>query len=59
MDAGVTIEEREGSAVAVLRGDWTSTSLGSAGSDLADAVEIQPQAGPRVGGVGQIAPRRT
>ncbi len=42
MDAGVNIEEREGGAVAVLRGDWTATSLGSAGQDLADAADARP-----------------
>ena len=53
MDAGVTIEEREGSAVAVLRGDWTSTSLGSAGSDLADAADARPGLGLDLHGVGR------
>ena len=53
MDAGVTIEEREGSAIAVLRGDWTSTSLGSAGSDLADAADARPGLGLDLHGVGR------
>ena len=40
--AGVTIEEREGKAVAVLHGDWTSTGLGSAGRELGEAVQSRP-----------------
>ena len=40
--AGVTIEERDGGAVAVLHGDWTSTSLGSAGRGLREAARSQP-----------------
>jgi phospholipid/cholesterol/gamma-HCH transport system permease protein len=40
--AGVTIEERDGGPAAVLRGDWTSTGLGSAGRSLAEAVRSRP-----------------
>ena len=40
--AGLTIEQREGGAVAVLHGDWTSTNLGSAGRELVDAAHASP-----------------
>ena len=43
--AGVTIEERDGGAVAVLRGDWTSTDLGDAGRELVEAAEARPRLG--------------
>jgi phospholipid/cholesterol/gamma-HCH transport system permease protein len=40
--AGVSIEQHDGEARAVLHGDWTSTSLGSAGRDLVDAIHAHP-----------------
>lgn len=40
--AGVTIEERDGGPVAVLRGDWTATALGSAGRELAETLDARP-----------------
>ena len=43
--AGVTIEDRDGGAVAVLRGDWTATALGSAGQELAETIDARPGLG--------------
>ena len=40
--AGLTIEEREGGPIAVLRGDWTATALGSAGHELAETIDARP-----------------
>jgi phospholipid/cholesterol/gamma-HCH transport system permease protein len=51
--ASVTIEEREGGAVAVLAGDWTSTGLGSAGRDLSDAAQVHPGLGLDIHDVGR------
>ena len=39
---GVTIEQRDGGPVAVLHGDWTSTSLGGADRDLREAADETP-----------------
>jgi phospholipid/cholesterol/gamma-HCH transport system permease protein len=40
--AGVTIEQRDGGPVAVLHGDWTTTSLGVADRELSDAARDTP-----------------
>ncbi|HEY5410849.1 MAG TPA: ABC transporter permease [Caulobacteraceae bacterium] len=40
--AGVTIEQRDGGPVAVLHGDWTSTSLGHAERELRAAAHETP-----------------